>query len=105
MNWKIKLDTPIACTYMYRGPLDDYGRPGGFNSLADLPISSVQHSVKRQGFIEEVSLDNNDDTLIYKVSDEDITSYVRVLDETQVQIDAAAKMIMDFEIVFKLAQN
>ena len=40
------------CTYKKEFPVDEYGRLGGFYSLADLPI--VQHKeMTRTGIIEE----------------------------------------------------
>ena len=52
------------CTYTDEFPVDEYGRLGGFYSLADLPI--VQHKrMTRDGILEA----KNDEAQKYKVRD------------------------------------
>ena len=59
-----KHETHYRCYYEKEWPLDEYGRPGGFYSLADLPI--VQHKrMTRDGILEA----KNDEAQKYKVRD------------------------------------
>ena len=52
------------CYYKREFPVDEYGRPGGFYSLADLPI--VKHDVlSRQGIVEA----KNEEHQMYRVRD------------------------------------
>lgn len=38
----IEIGKPYNCTFtVHRIPLDEYGRPGGMLSMADLPIASI----------------------------------------------------------------
>ena len=55
------------CYYTKEYPMDEFGRPGGFYSLADLPI--VGHDrLTRRGVIEAK---NENDGLKYKIRDVD----------------------------------
>ena len=52
------------CTYKKVFPVDEYGRPGGFYSLADLPI--MEHKeLTRNGVI----VAKNEEEQYYKVRD------------------------------------
>ena len=55
------------CYYKKEFPVDEYGRPGGFYSLADLPI--MKHDVlSRRGIVEA----KNEENQMYKVRDVDL---------------------------------
>ena len=56
-------DTP-RCTYKKLFPIDEYGRPGGFYSLADLPIS-YEKVLVREGTV--LAMDS--ETEVYEVKD------------------------------------
>ena len=52
------------CTYTKEFPVDEFGRLGGFYSLADLPI--VKHeTMTRKGIVEAKNAENE----VYKVRD------------------------------------
>ena len=54
------------CYYKREFPIDEYGRPGGFYSLADLPI--MKHDVlSRRGIVEA----KNEENQMYRVRDVD----------------------------------
>ncbi len=56
----------IRCYYTRKFPVDEYGRPGGFYSLADLPI--VKDDVlTRRGIVEA----KNEEHQMYRVRDVD----------------------------------
>ena len=70
------------CTYKKVFPVDEYGRPGGFYSLADLPI--MEHKeLTRTGVI----LAKNEEEQYYKVQDSEknFTEWVPMSDVTIVQ--------------------
>ena len=70
------------CTYKKVFPIDEYGRPGGFYSLADLPI--MEHKeLTRTGVI----LAKNEEEQFYKVRDieKNFTEWVPMCDVTIVQ--------------------
>ena len=70
------------CTYKMEFPVDEYGRPGGFSSLADLPI--MEHKeLTRSGII----LAKNEEEQYYKVQDSEknFTEWVPMCDVTIVQ--------------------
>ena len=70
------------CTYRKVFPVDEYGRPGGFYSLADLPI--MEHKeMSRSGVI----LAKNEEEQFYKVRDteKNFTEWVPMCDVTIVQ--------------------
>ena len=52
------------CTYTHEFPIDEYGRLGGFYSLADLPIMKHE-ALTRPGIIEA----KNEESQKYKVRD------------------------------------
>jgi len=54
------------CTYKKEFPIDEFGRPGGFYSLADCPVVATK-VLERTGFI--VARDTN--TELYKIKDDD----------------------------------
>ena len=56
-------DTP-KCTYKKLFPIDEFGRPGGFYSLADLPIANEKVLV-REGTVIAVDYE----TEVYEVKD------------------------------------
>ena len=56
-------DTP-KCTYRKLFPIDEFGRPGGFYSLADLPIANEKVLV-REGTVIAVDYE----TEVYEVKD------------------------------------
>ena len=61
-----KHETHYRCYYEKEWPLDEYGRPGGFYSLADLPI--VEHrKISRPGVV----LAKDEDTQKYFVRDKE----------------------------------
>ena len=74
------------CTYKKEFPLDEFGRLGGFYSLADLPI--VQHKeMTRTGIIES----KNEQHQYYKVRDveKNFTEWVPMMDvEIGEEVDA-----------------
>ena len=70
------------CTYKKVFPVDEYGRPGGFYSLADLPI--MEHKeLTRSGVI----VAKNDEEQYYKVRDteKNFVEWVPMADVTVVQ--------------------
>ena len=70
------------CTYKKVFPVDEYGRPGGFYSLADLPI--MEHKeLTRSGVI----IAKNEEEQYYKVRDteKNFTEWVPMEDVTVVQ--------------------
>ena len=70
------------CTYKKVFPVDEYGRPGGFYSLADLPI--MEHKeLTRNGVI----IAKNEEEQYYKVRDteKNFTEWVPIEDVTVVQ--------------------
>ena len=70
------------CTYKKVFPVDEFGRPGGFYSLADLPI--MEHKeMNRSGII----LAKNEEEQYYKVQDSEknFTEWVPMWDVTIVQ--------------------
>jgi len=54
----------LRCYYKKEFPVDEYGRPGGFYSLADLPIIK-QDVLSRQGIVEA----KNEEHQMYRVRD------------------------------------
>ena len=58
--------TFYRCNYTAEFPLDEYDRPGGFYSLADLPIVKYD-KLTRRGVVE--AKDEQDAGLKYKVRD------------------------------------
>ena len=74
--------TEYHCTYKKVFPVDEYGRPGGFYSLADLPI--MEHKeLTRSGVI----VSKNEEEQFYKVRDteKNFTEWVPMADVTIVQ--------------------
>ena len=70
------------CTYKKVFPVDEYGRPGGFYSLADLPI--MEHKeLTRSGVI----IAKNEKEQYYKVRDtqKNFIEWVPMCDVTIVQ--------------------
>ena len=70
------------CTYKKVFPVDEFGRPGGFYSLADLPI--MEHKeLTRSGII----VAKNDEEQYYKVRDteKNFVEWVPMTDVTIVQ--------------------
>ena len=70
------------CTYRKVFPVDEYGRPGGFYSLADLPI--MEHKeLTRNGVI----VAKNEEEQYFKVRDieKNFTEWVPMADVTVVQ--------------------
>ena len=70
------------CTYKKVFPVDEYGRLGGFYSLADLPI--MEHKeMTRTGII----VATNDERQYFKVRDteKNFESWVPMMDVTTVQ--------------------
>ena len=70
------------CTYKKVFPVDEFGRPGGFYSLADLPI--MEHKeLTRSGII----VAKNDEEQYYKVRDteKNFVEWVPMADVTIVQ--------------------
>ena len=70
------------CTYKKVFPVDEFGRPGGFYSLADLPI--MEHKeLTRSGVI----VAKNDEEQYYKVRDteKNFVEWVPMADVTIVQ--------------------
>ena len=70
------------CTYKKVFPVDEFGRPGGFYSLADLPI--MEHKeLTRSGVI----VAKNDEEQYYKVRDteKNFVEWVPMTDVTIVQ--------------------
>ena len=61
--------------------MDEFGRPGGFYSLADLPVVGYDR-LTRRGVIEAK---NEDDGLKYKVRDVD-SNWVNWIPENDVEI-------------------
>lgn len=56
-------DTP-KCTYKKKFPVDQFGRPGGSYSTADLPVAG-EKSLKRVGMIMAMDLE----TQVYEIKD------------------------------------
>ncbi len=56
----------VKCKYKKEFPVDEWDRPGGFYSLADVPIFNMK-VLERTGII--VSRDTN--TQLYKIKDDD----------------------------------
>ena len=70
------------CTYKKVFPVDEYGRPGGLYSLADLPI--MEHKeLTRTGVI----VAKNEEEQFYKVRDieKNFEEWVPMMDVTVVQ--------------------
>ena len=70
------------CTYKMTFPIDEFGRLGGFYSLADLPI--MEHKeMSRSGVI----VAKNEEEQFYKVRDteKNFTEWVPMCDVTIVQ--------------------
>ena len=70
------------CTYKKVFPVDEFGRPGGFYSLADLPI--MEHKeLTRSGVI----VAKNEERQYYKIRDieKNFESWVPMCDVTVVQ--------------------
>ena len=78
--------TMYNCTYKKVFPIDEFGRLGGFYSLADLPI--MQHKeMTRTGIIEA----KNEEHQYYKVRDveNNFTEWVPMMDvEIGEEVDA-----------------
>ena len=69
------------CTYKKVFPVDEFGRPGGFYSLADLPI--MEHKeLTRNGVI----VATNEERQYYKIRDieKNFESWVPMMDVTVV---------------------
>ena len=74
--------TEYHCTYRKVFPVDEYGRLGGFYSLADLPI--MEHKeMSRSGVI----VAKNEEEQFYKVRDteKNFEEWVPMMDVTVVQ--------------------
>ena len=74
--------TEYHCTYKKVFPVDEYGRPGGLYSLADLPI--MEHKeLTRTGVI----VSKNEEEQFYKVRDieKNFEEWVPMMDVTVVQ--------------------
>ena len=56
----------VKCKYKKEFPVDEWDRPSGFYTLADVPIASTK-VLERTGFI--VAQDTN--TQLYKIKDDD----------------------------------
>ena len=70
------------CTYKKVFPVDEYGRPGGFYSLADLPI--MEHKeMTRTGVIE--AQDKNRQTFKIRDTEKNFVEWVPMHDVTVVQ--------------------
>ena len=70
------------CTYKKEFPVDEYGRLGGFYSLADLPI--VQHKeMTRTGIIE--AQDKKRQSFKIRDSEKNFIEWVPMTDVTVVQ--------------------
>ena len=70
------------CTYKKVFPVDEYGRPGGFYSLADLPI--MEHKeMTRTGVIE--AQDQNRQTFKIRDTEKNFVEWVPMDDVTVVQ--------------------
>ena len=70
------------CTYTKEFPVDEFGRPGGMYSLADLPIQEYK-MLTRDGILEA----KNEEAQKYKVRDveKNFESWVPMCDVTVVQ--------------------
>ena len=72
------------CTYKKVFPIDEYGRLGGFYSLADLPI--MEHKeMTRTGVIE--AQDQNRQTFKIRDTEKNFVEWVPMDDVTVVQDD------------------
>ena len=70
------------CTYKKEFPVDEYGRLGGFYSLADLPI--VQHKeMTRTGIIE--AQDKKRQSFKIRDSEKNFIEWVPMTDVTVIQ--------------------
>ena len=70
------------CTYKKVFPVDEYGRPGGFYSLADLPI--MEHKeMTRTGVIE--AQDQNRQTFKIRDTEKNFVEWVPMDDVTVIQ--------------------
>ena len=70
------------CTYKMTFPLDEYGRLGGFYSLADLPI--MEHKeMSRTGVIE--AQDQNRQTFKIRDTEKNFVEWVPMDDVTVIQ--------------------
>ena len=70
------------CTYTKEFPVDEYGRPGGFYSLADLPI--MEHKeMSRSGVI--VGKDEQHQWFKVRDTEKNFTEWVPMCDVTIVQ--------------------
>ena len=69
-------ETKYRCYYTAEWPVDEYDRPGGLYSLADLPVVQQKKLVRRGLVIAR----NREDTK-YQVKDMDLSCEVWVLKE------------------------
>ena len=82
------------CTYKMVFPVDEYGRLGGFYSLADLPI--MEHKeMNRAGVI----VAKNEERQYFKIRDNEknFESWVPICDVTVVQ--DARKLLVEGEVL------
>ena len=83
--------TIYNCTYKKVFPIDEYGRLGGFYSLADLPI--MEHKeMTRTGVIE--AQDQNRQTFKIRDTEKNFVEWVPMEDVTVVQ-DARKFLVED----------
>ena len=60
----------FLCDYHQEFPVDEWGRPGGFYSLADVPVAGTK-KLRRRGVVYE----KNSQERMYHVRDKENTSW------------------------------
>lgn len=75
------------CTYKKKFPVDEYGRLGGFYSLADIPVARYEIKERRGVVVAQYKDEDIYGNTLYKVQDVENPSYFFAVPVKDVEID------------------
>tara|TARA_B100000519_G_C13932065_1_gene291893 strand:- start:41 stop:283 length:243 start_codon:yes stop_codon:yes gene_type:complete len=75
------------CTYRKKLPVDEFGRLGGFYSLADIPIAGYEIKERRGIILGQYEDKDKDGNTLYKIQDVEKPSLEFAIPVKDVEID------------------
>ena len=75
------------CTYKKKFPVDEYGRLGGFYSLADIPVAGYEIKERRGIILGQYKDKDKDGNTLYKIQDVEKPSLEFAIPVNDVEID------------------
>ena len=75
------------CTYKKKFPVDEYGRLGGFYSLADIPVAGYEIKERRGIILGQYKDKDKDGNTLYKIQDVEKPSLEFAIPVKDVEID------------------